>query len=67
MVVRNALGSIYVIKGGEQFSQSRFWDGKVTKMEDFLFPKNSKIDAKIAQKKVSKKLIKKITFINIFK
>ena len=33
--VRSALGSIYLIKEGGCFSQSRFWDRKMTKIEDF--------------------------------
>ena len=60
--VRNALGSIYLIKGGELFSQSRFWDRKMFEIEDFWSTKSSKIEAKMAPKKVRKKKLKKKSF-----
>ena len=51
---RSALGSIYVIKGGEQLTHSPLWDRKMSQIDDFWFPKSSKIEAKMTPKKEKK-------------
>ena len=63
---RSALGSIYLIKEGRRLSEARFWDRKMTKIEDFWYPKTSKIESKMTPKKVKKKHEKKTIFLNIF-